>query len=164
MRCNADDKHRLWYSHSVTYILCFRIFRHVHFCCHGSKTWPQPGGLWRCISCVRVIMNFCISCTCIIKAVTIAVSCHVTSSEVSHTSTTVQKLLSQRPIRADTLTELQLFFQKLRNTNPSFTASGFFELSLNLLCSMAGTATTYIVILLQLKWIYIEKLKHFGVL
>ncbi|KDR16859.1 hypothetical protein L798_08601, partial [Zootermopsis nevadensis] len=52
-------------------------------------------------SCVRVMMNFSISCTCIIKVMCIAVSCHAASSDASRTSRIVQKLLSQRPIRAD---------------------------------------------------------------
>jgi hypothetical protein len=101
--------------------------------------------------CVRVIMNFCISCTCIIKVLSIAVSCHAASCEASRTSTIVQKLLSQRPVTADTLTELHLFSQQLSNSDPRFTAFGFFTLNLNFLCSVAGTATTYIVVLLQLK-------------
>jgi hypothetical protein len=102
-------------------------------------------------SCVRIIMNFCISCTCIIKVLSLAVSCHAASSEASRTSRIVQRLLSQRPIRADTLTELQLFSQQLWNIDLRFTAFGFFTLNLNLLCSVAATATTYIVVLLQLK-------------
>jgi hypothetical protein len=51
----------------------------------------------------------------------------------------------------DTLTELRLFSQQLLNIDPRFTAFDFFTLNLNLLCSVAGTATTYIVVLLQLK-------------
>jgi hypothetical protein len=102
-------------------------------------------------SCGRVIMNFCISCTCIIKVMGIAVSCHMASSEAAYTSTVVQKLISQRPVRADSLAELQLFSQQLWSIDSSFTAFGFFALNLNLLCSVAGTATTYIVVLLQLK-------------
>jgi hypothetical protein len=101
-------------------------------------------------SCGRVIMNFCISCICIIKVMGIAVSCHTASSEATYTSTVVQKLISQRPVRAGSLAELQLFSQQLWNIDSSFTAFGFFALNLNLLCSVAGTATTYIVVLLQL--------------
>jgi hypothetical protein len=102
-------------------------------------------------TCVRVIMNFCISCTCIIKVLGVAVSSHVASLEASRTSGIVQKLSSQSPVRADTLAELQLFSQQLWNVDTRFTASGFFTLNLNLLCTVAGTATTYIVVLLQLK-------------
>jgi hypothetical protein len=102
-------------------------------------------------SCGRVIMNFCISCTCIIKVLAIAISCHVTSSKAAYTSTVVQKLLSQRPVSSDLLDELQLFSQQLWNVDSTFTAFGFFALNLSLLCSVAGTATTYIVVLLQLK-------------
>jgi hypothetical protein len=102
-------------------------------------------------SCGRVMMNFCVSCTCIIKVMGIVVSCHAASFEAAHTSTVVQKLIAQRPVRADSLAELQLFSQQLWNIDSTFTAFGFFTLNLNLLCSVAGTATTYIVVLLQLK-------------
>jgi hypothetical protein len=102
-------------------------------------------------SCGRIIMNFCISCTCIIKVMGVAVSCHTTSSEAAYTSTGVQKLISQSPARAGSLSELQLFSQQLSSIDSSFTAFGFFTLNLNLLCSVAGTATTYIGVLLQLK-------------
>jgi hypothetical protein len=102
-------------------------------------------------SCVRVLTNLLISCICIIKVLTIAASCHAVSSEISATSKIVQKLLSPRYISAETLAELQLFSQQLWNTDPRFTAFGFFELNLNLLCSVLATATTYIVVLLQLK-------------
>jgi hypothetical protein len=100
---------------------------------------------------VQVINNFCISCTCIIKIFTIAASCHSVSFEISSTSRTVQKLLSPRHMNADTQAELQLFSQQLFSDEPKITACGFFELNLNLCCSIAGTATTYIVVLLQLK-------------
>jgi hypothetical protein len=75
----------------------------------------------------------------------------VASAEASRTSTVVHKLLSQAPASSDTNAELQLFSQQLWNIDTKFTAFGFFELNLNLLCSVAGTATTYIVVLLQLK-------------
>jgi hypothetical protein len=101
-------------------------------------------------SCDRVIMNFGISCVCIIKVMAIAVSCHMTSSEASYTATVVQKMLSQRPTRADSVAELHLFSHQLRIVDSTFTAFGFFTLNLGLLCSVTGTATTYIVVLLQL--------------
>jgi hypothetical protein len=102
-------------------------------------------------SCFRVITDLCMSVICLIKVLAVAASCHAVSSEISDTSRIVQKLLSPRYISGDTLSELQLFSQQLWSTSPRFTAFGFFELNLNLLCSVAGTATTYIVVLLQLK-------------
>jgi hypothetical protein len=120
------------------------------FVAMGAEHDPSLGGCDEDPSCVQVMTNFSISCACIIKVMTIAVSCHLASSEATRTSTIVQKLLSQRPMR-DSFAELQLFSQQLRSVDPRFTAFGFFTLDLNLLCSMAGTATTYIVILLQLK-------------
>jgi hypothetical protein len=100
---------------------------------------------------VQVIRDFCLSCVCLVKILTIAASCHAVSSEISSTPRIVQKLLSPRHINADARAELQLFSQQLCNDDPRFTAFGFFELDLNLCCSIAGTATTYIVVLLQLK-------------
>jgi hypothetical protein len=100
---------------------------------------------------VPVIRDFCLSFVCLVKILTIAASCHAVKSEMSLTSRIVQKLLSPRQISADAHAELQLFSQQLCNDDPRFTAFGFFELNLNLCCSIAGTATTYIVVLLQLK-------------
>jgi len=100
---------------------------------------------------VHVVRDFCLSCVCLVKILTIAASCHAVSSEISSTSRIVQKLLSPRHINADSHAELELFSQQLCNDAPRFTAFGFFELDLNLCCSIAGTATTYIVVLLQLK-------------
>jgi hypothetical protein len=74
----------------------------------------------------RVIMNFCISCTCMVKVIGVVVSCHTASSEAAYTSTVVQKLISQRPVRVDSLAELQLFSQQLWNIDSSFSAFGFF--------------------------------------
>jgi hypothetical protein len=100
---------------------------------------------------MQVIRDFSISCVCLVKILTIAASCHVVSSEISSTPRIVQKLLSPRHVNADAHAELRLFSQQLCNDDPRFTAFGFFELNLNLCCSIAGAATTYIVVLLQLK-------------
>jgi len=100
---------------------------------------------------VQVIRDFCISFVCLVKILTVAASCQAVSSEISSTSRILQKLLSPRHINADAHAELQLFSQQLCNDDPKFTAFGFFELNLNLCCSIACTATTYIVVLLQLK-------------
>jgi hypothetical protein len=102
-------------------------------------------------SCVPILTYLIISCFCVIKVLAVAASCDAVSSEISATSRIVQKLLSPRHISADTLAELQLFSQQLYSAVPRFTAFGFFELNLNLLCSVLGAATTYIVVLLQLK-------------
>jgi len=103
------------------------------------------------LSRVHVIRDFCLSCACLVKILTVSASCHAVSSEISSTSRIVQKLLSPRHVNADAHAELQLFSQQLCNDDPRFTAFGFFELNLNLCCSVVGTATTYIVVLLQLK-------------
>lgn len=100
---------------------------------------------------MQIIRDFCFSCVCLVKILTIAASCHAITSEISSTSRIVQKLLSPRHIKTDAHAELQLFSQQLCNDDPRFTAFGFFELDLNLCCSIAGTATTYIVVLLQFK-------------
>lgn len=63
----------------------------------------------------------------------IAVSCHTES----YTSTSVQELVSQSPVRFDSLAELQLFLLKFWNIDSRCTAAGFFALNLNLLRSLA---------------------------
>jgi hypothetical protein len=132
-------------------LFVFVSFVMFTFVAMGAQHDPSLADCGEELSCAQVMTNFSVSCACIIKIMIIAVSCHVTNSEASRTSTVVHKLLSQWRMRDNALAELQLFSQQLWNIDPKFTAFGFFTLNLNLLCSMAGTATTYIVILLQLK-------------
>jgi len=126
----------------VTYVM-------FSFIAMDTKNDPRLADSIEGYSRVQVIRDFCISYVCLIKILTIAASCHAVSSEISSTSRIVQKFLSPRHINADAHAELQ-FSQHLCNDNPRFTAFGFFELNLNLCCSIAGTVTTYTV-LLQLK-------------
>jgi hypothetical protein len=144
---NSDYGFQILFEISYAFV-SFVMFS---FFAMGAKNDPSLAECEEGSSCVRVITDFCISCVCIIKILTIAASCHAVSSEISSTSRIVQKLLSPRHISADALSELQLFSQQLWSNDPRFTAFGFFELNLNLCCSVAGTATTYIVVLLQLK-------------
>lgn len=137
-------------------ILCeiayaFVSFVMFSFIAMDTKNDPSLADSEEGFSRVHVIRDFCMSCVCLVKILTIAASCHAVSSEISSTSRIVQKLLSPRHINADAHAELQFFSQQLCNEDPRFTAFGFFELNLNLCCSIAGTATTYIVVLLQLK-------------
>jgi hypothetical protein len=128
----------------VSFVMC-------SFVAMDAKNDPSVADCGNGSSCVRVVTDLCISWICLMKVLAIAASCHAVSYEISDTSRIVQKLLSPRYISGDTLSELQLFSQQLWNTDSRFTAFGFFELNLNLLCSVAATATTYIVVLIQLK-------------
>ncbi|PNF31396.1 hypothetical protein B7P43_G04082 [Cryptotermes secundus] len=147
-RINSDYGFQILSEVSYAFI-SFVMFSYVAVEAKNDPTLGDCGN--GSSSCVRVLKDLFISCLCIIKVLTIAASCHAVSSEISATLKIVQKLLSPRHISADSLAELQLFSQQLWNTDPRFTALGFFELNLNLLCSVLGTATTYIVVLLQLK-------------
>jgi hypothetical protein len=151
--CDAIQMMNSDYGIQILFIISYSFISFVMFTfvALDAKHDPSLSDCDEEPSCVRVITNFCISCTCIIKVLSIAVSCHAASCEASRTSTVVQRLLSQKPIRSDTLAELQLFSQQLWNVDTRFTAFGFFTMNLNLLCTVAGTATTYIVVLLQLK-------------
>jgi hypothetical protein len=147
-RVNADYGFQIFSEVAYAFI-SFVMFS---FAVIDAKSGPTVGDYeLESFSCVPVLTYLLISCFCVVKVLAVAASCHAVSSEISATSRIVQKLLSPRHISADTLAELQLFSQQLFSAVPRFTAFGFFELNLNLLCSVLGTATTYIVVLLQLK-------------
>ena len=75
-------------------------------------------------------------------------SCHLARSEANETASVVQECLLQDET-VDDLEEMQKFASQLGTDKVHFTACGFFELDLTLFISVAGTAITYIIILLQ---------------
>jgi hypothetical protein len=87
----------------------------------------------------------------VITMLVITASCHFASSELHRSADIVQKLLLQQSIDSNTALELQLFSVHLLCNSVHFTAYGFFPIDFSLLCSTIGGATTFIIILLQLK-------------
>jgi hypothetical protein len=147
-RVNSDYGFQILSELSYAFV-SFVMFSFVAIDGESDPTWGDCE--YGPLSCFRVLTYLLISCLCLAKVLSVASSCHAVTSEISATSRIVRKLLSARHISAEKLAELQLFSQQLWNADPRFTAFGFFELNLNLLCSVLGAATTYIVVLLQLK-------------
>jgi gustatory receptor len=87
----------------------------------------------------------------LVSILSITASCFAAGDEARRTGTVVHKLLLRQTLLGDTLTELQLFSMQLLSNKVEFSAGGFFPVNLSLVYSMVGAATTYIIILLQVK-------------
>lgn len=83
------------------------------------------------------------------KLIVVTASCHGVSQQSNRSAVLIQKLLVVQWLCAETTTELNLFSQQLLHRNARFTACGFFPIDFTLLYSMAGSVTTYLIILLQ---------------
>jgi ABC-type sugar transport system permease subunit len=85
----------------------------------------------------------------IFRTVVITSSCNAASGEADRASVLLQKLLLEPSLHPDTVTEIQLFLQQVRDRPVRFTASDFFTLGHSTLCSFTAAVATYLVILLQ---------------
>jgi hypothetical protein len=83
------------------------------------------------------------------KVIAVTASCHGASQQANRSAVLVQKLLVVQCLCPETTAELQLFSQQLLHRKARFTACGFFPIDFTLLYSMAGSVTTYLIILLQ---------------
>ena len=86
-----------------------------------------------------------------IKTLSITLSCHVASEEAKRTGNIVHNLLVAGSMGDATSAELKLFSIQLLTDKLELTAAGFFPVNLSLLYSIIAAATTYTVILIQLK-------------
>lgn len=100
---------------------------------------------------LEVVSSMCWVTLNLVRMISITASCFKASEEARGTSTVVHKLLLRQTLKRDTSAELQLFSMQLLSNKVEFTAGGFFSVNLSLVHSMVGVATTYIIILLQLK-------------
>jgi len=87
----------------------------------------------------------------LVRILSITASCFAAGEEARRTETVVHKLLLRQTLLRDTSTELQLFSTQLLSNKVEFSAGGFFPVNLSLVYSMVGAATTYIIILIQVK-------------
>jgi hypothetical protein len=85
------------------------------------------------------------------KMVIMTSLCHYASLEAQGLSVVVQKLLLSQLLRHEVKTELQFFATQLAQSKLQFTAFGFFYVDFSLLCAMIGSATTYIIVLVQFR-------------
>ncbi|GFG35597.1 hypothetical protein Cfor_00076, partial [Coptotermes formosanus] len=100
---------------------------------------------------LEVASSLCWVALNLIRILSITASCFAAGDEARRTGTVVHKLLLRPTLLGDTLTELQLFSIQLLSNKVEFSAGGFFPVNLSLVYSMVGAATTYIIILLQVK-------------
>jgi hypothetical protein len=86
-----------------------------------------------------------------LKLLIITVTCENLRSENKRLSDSVQKLLLQQDMEADTVQQLQLFSFQLLSCKMEFSAAGLFCVDLPYLYSCIAAIVTYFVVLLQIK-------------
>jgi gustatory receptor len=100
---------------------------------------------------LEVASSLCWATQNLLRILSITASCFAAGDEARRTGTVVHKLLLRQTLLRDTSTELQLFSTQLLSNKVEFSAGGFFPINLSLVYSMVGAATTYIIILIQVK-------------
>jgi hypothetical protein len=128
------------------------IFLEITVCLYGSLTYVT--GLFTCElyspSKWNMLAVFIMWTTMnLSKLIAVTASCHAASEQANHAAVLVQKLLVVQTLYPKTTAELQLLSQQLLHRKVRFTACGFFPIDFTLLYSMAGSVTTYLIILLQ---------------
>jgi hypothetical protein len=128
------------------------IFVEITLCLYASLTYVT--GLFTCelyssskwnmlgVFLVWATMNLS-------KLIALTASCHGASEQANRAAVLVHKLLVVQSLYPETRAELQLFSEQLLHHKVRFSACGFFPIDFTLLYSMAGSVTTYIIILLQ---------------
>jgi hypothetical protein len=81
----------------------------------------------------------------------ISVFCHRSSVQVEKCYQQIQKLLLLDPLRQDTRRQLKLLSQQVSNAKIVFTACDVFAINLSILYNFVSSATTYVIVLVQLK-------------
>jgi hypothetical protein len=100
---------------------------------------------------LEVACSLCWVTLTLVRILSITASSFAAGDEARRTATVVHKLLLRQSLLRDTSTELQLFSIQLLHNKVEFSAGGFFPVNLSLVYSMMGAATTYIIILIQVK-------------
>ncbi|GFG31885.1 hypothetical protein Cfor_10240 [Coptotermes formosanus] len=98
-----------------------------------------------------IVVYICWIVVCLAKVVAMSVSCHKASAQVEVCCQEVQKLLISDALRQDTRRQLKLLLQQVSNNRVVFTACEFFTINMSFLFTFVSSATTYIVVLVQVK-------------
>jgi uncharacterized membrane protein len=98
-----------------------------------------------------IVLHICWIVVCLVKVVVMSVSCHKASAQVEVCCQEVQKLLISDALRQDTRRQLKLLLQQVSNNRVVFTACEFFTINMSFLFTFVSSATTYIVVLVQVK-------------
>jgi hypothetical protein len=81
----------------------------------------------------------------------IAATCSAACGEANRSVTLLQKLLLQPELHPETVAEIRLFLQQIRDRTPKFTAWDFFTINYSFLGSTVGAIVTFLVILVQMQ-------------
>jgi hypothetical protein len=138
------------YSYQITLELAYdfvSFIYNLYYALEALLNIKTPGDL----NLLEVASCLCWVTQTVVRILCITASCFVAGEEARRTGTVVHKLLLCQSLRRDTSKELQHFSIQLQSNKVEFSAGGFFPVNLSLAYSMAGAATTYILILFQVK-------------
>lgn len=145
------------YGYHLTFELAYDFVSFVSFLYYAlevlSNAWKTGDRNLRReeLIMLEVATSLCWATQNFLRILSITASCFAAGDEARRTGTVVHKLLLRQTLLRDTLTELQLFSTQLLSNKVEFSAGGFFPINLSLVYSMVGAATTYIIILFQVK-------------
>jgi hypothetical protein len=149
--CDASELTNLIFQVQIL-VDSIKIFVEITVCLYASLTYVT--GLFTCElyspSKWNMLAVFLLWATMnLSKLIAVTACCHAASDQANHAAALVQKLLVVQSLYPETTAELQLFSQQLLHRKLHFSACGFFPIDFTLLYSMAGSVTTYLIILLQ---------------
>jgi len=79
--------------------------------------------------------------------------CHTATNEARSSRIVVQKLLLEGNCRNECVKQLKMFSLQLQEMSIQYTACGFFSLNLRLFASVVSVFVSYIIIMVQIKYI-----------
>jgi len=84
--------------------------------------------------------------------ISLTVICDMAASKTKDIGHKLQALLLKDTVSSEVVEQLKLFCQQLSNDRIVFSAAGLFDVNLSFLCTFLTSVTTYIVVLIQLKY------------
>ena len=84
--------------------------------------------------------------------ISLTVICDVAASKTKDIAHKLQALLLKENVSSEMMEQLKLFCHQMSNDRIVFTAAGLFDVNLSFLCTFLTSITTYIVVLIQLKY------------
>ena len=102
-------------------------------------------------------INFTLSCiiwTIVLLGtiISLTVICDIAASKTKDIAHKLQALLLKDTVTSEVVEQLKLFCQQMANDRIVFTAAGLFDVDLSFLFTFLTSITTYIVVLIQLKY------------
>ena len=84
--------------------------------------------------------------------ISLTVICDIAASKTKDIAHKLQTLLLEEKVSSDVMEQVKLFCQQMSNDRIAFTAAGLFDVDLSFLCTFLTSVTTYLVVLIQLKF------------